>query len=48
MSRQLDAARRPILLLSMRGDLWNSLAVLAGDPVAGHVMWAFDTDDGTH
>jgi diamine N-acetyltransferase len=36
------------LLLSMRGDLWNSLAVLAGDTVAGHVMWAFDTDDGTH
>ncbi|GAB1692496.1 GNAT family N-acetyltransferase [Krasilnikovia sp. M28-CT-15] len=36
------------LLLSMRGDLWNSLAVLADDKVVGHVMWAFDTDDGSH
>jgi diamine N-acetyltransferase len=36
------------LLLSMRGDLWHSLAVLAGDTVAGHVMWAYDAEDGSH
>ncbi len=36
------------LLLSMRGDLWNSLAVLADDRVVGHVMWAYESDDGSH
>ncbi|MEU2391459.1 GNAT family N-acetyltransferase [Streptomyces sp. NPDC007369] len=36
------------LLLSMRGGLWNSLAVRAGDEVVGHVMWAYDDEDGTH
>lgn len=35
------------LLLSDRGGLWHSLAVYAGDEVAGHVMWAVD-DDGSH
>jgi diamine N-acetyltransferase len=35
------------LLLSMRGDLWHSLAVRADDEVVGHVMWACDID-GTH
>jgi diamine N-acetyltransferase len=34
------------LLLSMRGGVWTSLAVMAGDAVAGHVMWALD--DGIH
>ncbi|GAA0586375.1 GNAT family N-acetyltransferase [Paractinoplanes ferrugineus] len=36
------------LLLSMRGGLWNSLAVLAGETVAGHVMWAYDDEGGAH
>lgn len=36
------------LLLSMRGGLWNSLAVRAGDEIVGHVMWAYDEEDGTH
>jgi diamine N-acetyltransferase len=36
------------LLLSMRGGLWNSLAVVADATVVGHVMWALDTDDGSH
>jgi diamine N-acetyltransferase len=36
------------LLLSMRGGRWNSLAVLAGDTVAGHVMWAYDDESGAH
>ncbi|MCX5388612.1 N-acetyltransferase [Streptomyces sp. NBC_00094] len=36
------------LLLSLRGGLWNSLAVRAGDEVVGHVMWAYDDEDGTH
>lgn len=35
------------LLLSDRGGVWHSLAVYAGDEVAGHVMWAVD-DDGSH
>lgn len=35
------------LLLSDRGDDWTSLAVYAGESVAGHVMWAID-DDGSH
>ncbi|WP_329122251.1 GNAT family N-acetyltransferase [Streptomyces sp. NBC_01465] len=36
------------LLLSMRGGLWNSLAVRAGDEVVGHVMWAYDDEEGAH
>ncbi|MFG2329639.1 GNAT family N-acetyltransferase [Streptomyces sp. NPDC048604] len=36
------------LLLSMRGGVWNSLAVRAADEVVGHVMWALDDEDGTH
>lgn len=39
-------ARYP--LLSQRGGLWNSLGVRAGDEVVGHVMWAYDDEDGTH
>ncbi|GGU30642.1 hypothetical protein GCM10010274_17110 [Streptomyces lavendofoliae] len=35
------------LLLSLREDVWHSLAVLAGDEVTGHLMWARE-DDGTH
>ncbi|XCM31725.1 GNAT family N-acetyltransferase [Streptomyces parvus] len=35
------------LVLSSREDTWNSLAVLAGDEVTGHIMWARD-DDGSH
>jgi diamine N-acetyltransferase len=36
------------LLLSLRGGLWHSLAIQAGDAVAGHVMWAYDSDDDAH
>jgi diamine N-acetyltransferase len=36
------------LLLSMRGGLWHSLAIQADGAVVGHVMWAHDSDDGTH
>ncbi|WP_418957724.1 GNAT family N-acetyltransferase [Streptomyces tritici] len=36
------------LLLSMRGGVWNSLGVRAGDAVVGHVMWAVDEADGSH
>ncbi|WP_051494442.1 GNAT family N-acetyltransferase [Streptomyces exfoliatus] len=36
------------LLLSQRGGLWNSLAVRAADEVVGHIMWAYDDEDGTH
>jgi diamine N-acetyltransferase len=32
------------LLLSMRGGVWHSLAIMAGETVAGHVMWARDED----
>ncbi|WP_406394545.1 GNAT family N-acetyltransferase [Streptomyces sp. NBC_00887] len=35
------------LLLSMREDTWNSLAVHADDLALGHVMWARD-DDGSY
>ncbi|MCI4064834.1 GNAT family N-acetyltransferase [Micromonospora sp. R77] len=34
------------LLLSMRSDVWTSLAVYADDVVVGHVMWGVD-DDGS-
>ncbi|MEV1044071.1 GNAT family N-acetyltransferase [Streptomyces sp. NPDC049916] len=36
------------LVLSSREDTWNSLAVLAGDRVTGHIMWARDEEDGSH
>ncbi|MFC9812765.1 GNAT family N-acetyltransferase [Streptomyces virginiae] len=36
------------LLLSMRGGVWNSLAIRAGDAVVGHVMWAYDEEGGAH
>ncbi|WP_433316919.1 GNAT family N-acetyltransferase [Micromonospora sp. CA-269861] len=35
------------LLLSMRSEVWNSLAVYADEAVVGHVMWGVD-DDGSH
>jgi diamine N-acetyltransferase len=35
------------LVLSSREDTWTSLAVRAGDEVAGHIMWARD-EDGSH
>ncbi|WP_033320973.1 GNAT family N-acetyltransferase [Streptomyces yerevanensis] len=35
------------LLLSMREDSWNSLAVYADDAAVGHVMWGLD-EDGSH
>ncbi|MER7332415.1 MULTISPECIES: GNAT family N-acetyltransferase [unclassified Micromonospora] len=34
------------LLLTMRSDVWNSLAVYADETVVGHVMWGVD-DDGS-
>ncbi|WP_060177684.1 GNAT family N-acetyltransferase [Streptomyces sp. IMTB 1903] len=36
------------LLLSLRGGVWNSLAIRAGDAVVGHVMWAYDEEGGAH
>lgn len=36
------------LLLSMRDGLWHSLAIQADGAVVGHVMWAYDKNDGTH
>ncbi|MFD6564832.1 GNAT family N-acetyltransferase [Micromonospora profundi] len=35
------------LLLSIRSEVWNSLAVYADEIVVGHVMWGVD-DDGSH
>jgi diamine N-acetyltransferase len=35
------------LLLSMRENVWRSLAVYADDAVVGHIMWGLD-EDGTH
>jgi diamine N-acetyltransferase len=35
------------LLLSMRENVWRSLAVYADDVVVGHIMWGLD-DDGSH
>ncbi|MEV4478681.1 GNAT family N-acetyltransferase [Micromonospora coxensis] len=34
------------LVLTMRSDVWTSLAVYADETVAGHVMWGVD-DDGS-
>ncbi|MEU5720444.1 GNAT family N-acetyltransferase [Micromonospora sp. NPDC047738] len=34
------------LLLTMRSDVWASLAVYADETVVGHVMWGVD-DDGS-
>ncbi|MFC4145418.1 GNAT family N-acetyltransferase [Micromonospora mangrovi] len=34
------------LLLSMRSEVWTSVAVYADDTVVGHVMWGVD-DDGS-
>lgn len=36
------------LLLSMREEVWHSLAICAADRVVGHVMWAFDPSETTH
>ncbi|MCZ7416348.1 GNAT family N-acetyltransferase [Streptomyces sp. WMMC897] len=36
------------LLLSMREEAWNSVAVRADGHVVGHVMWGFDPADGAH
>ncbi|MFE6102391.1 GNAT family N-acetyltransferase [Streptomyces laurentii] len=36
------------LLLSLNGGVWTSVGVRAGDTVAGHLMWAYDDEDGTH
>jgi diamine N-acetyltransferase len=34
------------LLLGLREGVWQNLAVVSGDEVVGHVMWAWDDDDG--
>jgi diamine N-acetyltransferase len=34
------------LLLSSREGVWQSLAVATGEEVVGHVMWAWDDEDG--
>ncbi|TDC43246.1 GNAT family N-acetyltransferase [Micromonospora sp. KC213] len=34
------------LVLTMRSDVWTSLAVVADETVVGHVMWGVD-DDGS-
>lgn len=34
------------LLLSMREGVWHSLGIRADDIVVGHVMWAWDDEDG--
>lgn len=36
------------LLLSAREGEWHSLGIRADDVIVGHVMWAFDDDDGLH
>ncbi len=35
------------MCLANYGDDWNSLAVVEGDTVVGHVMWAVDHDEGS-
>lgn len=34
------------LLLSMREGVWHSFGIRAGSTVVGHVMWAWDEEDG--
>lgn len=46
--RYVAALAARYLLLSQRGGVWTSLGVRAGDDVVGHVMWAYDEEDGTH
>ncbi|MDX2548272.1 GNAT family N-acetyltransferase [Streptomyces sp. WI04-05B] len=46
--RYVAALAARYLLLSQRGKVWTSLGVRAGDDVVGHVMWAYDDEDGTH
>lgn len=46
--RYVAALAARYLLLSQRGGVWTSLGVRAGDAVVGHVMWAYDDEDGTH
>ncbi|MFF3685298.1 GNAT family N-acetyltransferase [Streptomyces sp. NPDC002187] len=36
------------LLLSMRGGVWHSLGVQADETMVGHVMWAYDDENGSH
>lgn len=40
-------AARYMLLAVMEGE-WHSLGIYADTDVVGHVMWAFDVDDGAH
>ncbi|MFI2780286.1 GNAT family N-acetyltransferase [Streptomyces sp. ALB3] len=46
--RYVAALAARYLLLSQRGEVWTSLGVRAGDDIVGHVMWAYDDEDGTH
>ncbi|MFE4515969.1 GNAT family N-acetyltransferase [Kitasatospora sp. NPDC056783] len=46
--RYVAALAARYLLLSQRGGVWTSLGVRAGDDIVGHVMWAYDDEDGTH
>ena len=36
------------LLLSLREGEWHSLGIRADEDVVGHVMWAYDPEDGAH
>ncbi|MFC4018067.1 GNAT family N-acetyltransferase [Micromonospora sp. GCM10011542] len=44
--RYVAALAARYLLLSLRSDVWTSLAVYADETVVGHVMWGVD-DDGS-
>ncbi|MFD5105233.1 GNAT family N-acetyltransferase [Streptomyces cinereoruber] len=46
--RYVAALAARYLLLSERGEVWTSLGVRAGDDIVGHVMWAYDDEEGTH
>ncbi|MFJ7910991.1 GNAT family N-acetyltransferase [Kitasatospora sp. NPDC096204] len=46
--RYVAALAARYLLLSQRGGVWTSLGVRAGEDIVGHVMWAYDDEDGTH
>jgi diamine N-acetyltransferase len=46
--RFVPALAARYLLLSDRGETWNSLAVYADETVTGHVMWGLDDEDGSH